>query len=100
MRRKDREITESNDILKIVDEAKILHLGLFDGDYPYVVPLHYSYEYKNEHKYFVYIFSPTAKARIIDKRYSGIYYKRRSSPWLNFSSKVLQYLIFNLGISD
>ena len=41
MRRKDREITESNDILKIVDEAKILHLGLFDGDYPYVVPLHY-----------------------------------------------------------
>ena len=48
MRRKDREITESNDILKIVDEAKILHLGLFDGDYPYVVPLHYGYEYKDE----------------------------------------------------
>lgn len=48
MRRKDREITESNDILKIVDEAKILHLGLFDVDYPYIVPLHYGYEYKDE----------------------------------------------------
>ena len=45
MRRKDREVTELNEILNIVDRAKILHLGLFDADYPYVVPLHYGYEY-------------------------------------------------------
>ena len=45
MRRKDREITEIGEILKIADRAKILHLGLFDGEYPYVVPLHYGYEY-------------------------------------------------------
>ena len=47
MRRKDREVTGINEILKIVDKAKILHLGLFDGEYPYIVPLHYGYEYKN-----------------------------------------------------
>jgi len=47
MRRKDREVTDINEILKIVDKAKILHLGLFDGEYPYIVPLHYGYEYKN-----------------------------------------------------
>lgn len=44
MRRKDREITEIDDILKIVDTAKILHLGLFDEEFPYIVPMHYGYE--------------------------------------------------------
>jgi len=47
MRRIDREVTDINEILKIVDKAKILHLGLFDTEYPYIVPLHYGYEYKD-----------------------------------------------------
>ncbi len=45
MRRKDREITDINEILELVAKTDVLHLGLFDGDYPYVVPLHYGYEY-------------------------------------------------------
>ena len=45
MRRKDREITDIQQILNIISKAKILRLGLFDGEYPYVVPLHYGYEY-------------------------------------------------------
>ncbi len=45
MRRKDREITDINEILGIIDRADILRLGLFDGEYPYVVPLHYGYEF-------------------------------------------------------
>ena len=47
MRRKDREVTEIDDILRIVDKAKILHLGLFDSGYPYVLPLHYGYEFRD-----------------------------------------------------
>jgi len=47
MRRIDREVTDINEILKIVDKAKIIHLGLFDNEYPYIVPLHYGYEYKD-----------------------------------------------------
>ena len=46
MRRKDREVTDLHQILQIVDQAKILHLGLFDEDFPYIVPLHYGYEYR------------------------------------------------------
>jgi len=46
MRRTDREVKEISDILRIVDKARILHLGLFDGEYPYIVPLHFGYEYK------------------------------------------------------
>ncbi|BEU88908.1 pyridoxamine 5'-phosphate oxidase family protein [Selenomonas sp. TAMA-11512] len=45
MRRKDREVKGIEDILSIVKKAKILHLGLFDGVYPYIVPLHYGYEF-------------------------------------------------------
>ena len=45
MRRKDREITDIQQILNIIDKCNILRLGLFDKDYPYVVPLHYGYEY-------------------------------------------------------
>lgn len=46
MRRKDREIKEISEVLDIVERAKILRMGLFDGEYPYIVPLHYGYEYK------------------------------------------------------
>ena len=47
MRRKDREITNIEDVLRIVDRANILHLGLFDSEYPYVIPLHFGYEYSD-----------------------------------------------------
>lgn len=43
MRRKDREISNPGEIRKIIEEAKILHLALFDGEHPYIVPLHYGY---------------------------------------------------------
>ena len=43
MTRRDREITDMNDILFILDKCKFLHLGLVDGDEPYVVPLNYGY---------------------------------------------------------
>ena len=45
MRRKDREVTNIIEILQIIEKEKVLHLALFDADYPYIVPLHYGYEY-------------------------------------------------------
>ncbi len=47
MRRKDREIREIDDILAIINRAQVLRLALIDDDFPYIVPLHYGYEYKN-----------------------------------------------------
>lgn len=43
MTRREREVTDINEIIKILDEAKVLHLGLVDGDEPYVVPMNYGY---------------------------------------------------------
>ena len=32
MRRKDREVTDFNEIIKIIDECEIIRLGIADGD--------------------------------------------------------------------
>ena len=41
MRRNDREVRDRAEIQRILEVAKVLRLGLTDGDYPYIVPLHY-----------------------------------------------------------
>lgn len=41
MRRKDREITDKTAIYEILDRAEELHLGLWDGQEVYVVPLNF-----------------------------------------------------------
>ncbi len=44
MRRKDREITNQAEIEAVLKKAFVCHLGLADGDQPYVVPMNYGYE--------------------------------------------------------
>lgn len=46
--RREREVTDIPEILKILDKSKIVHIGLVDGDEPYVVPMNYGYTYENE----------------------------------------------------
>jgi nitroimidazol reductase NimA-like FMN-containing flavoprotein (pyridoxamine 5'-phosphate oxidase superfamily) len=48
MTRREREVTDINEIIKIMDKAKVLHLGLVDGDEPYVVPMNYGYVFEGE----------------------------------------------------
>ncbi len=48
MRRTDREITDINKIESILKRARYMHLGMFDGSFPYVVPLHYGYQVEND----------------------------------------------------
>lgn len=43
MTRREREVTDMQEILGILDRAKIVHLGMIDGDAPYVVPMNYGY---------------------------------------------------------
>ena len=43
MTRRERQVTDMNEIIRILDTAKVLHLGLVDGDEPYVVPMNYGY---------------------------------------------------------
>ncbi len=52
MRRKDREVTDFQTIISIIDECEILRLGLSDGDYPYIVPLNFAYRIEENQIYF------------------------------------------------
>lgn len=45
MTRREREITDIYEILDIIKKAKVIHLGLSDEGWPYVVPMNYGYEY-------------------------------------------------------
>lgn len=48
MRRKDREITDISEIEKIIKAIKICHLAMVDSfNNPYVVPLNFGYEIKD-----------------------------------------------------
>ncbi len=39
MRRKDREMQDRQEILDVLNRCQTIRLGLFNGDYPYVVPV-------------------------------------------------------------
>ena len=44
MRRKDREITDFNMIRQIIADCDTVHIGLADGDYPYIFPMSFGHE--------------------------------------------------------
>ena len=44
MRKKEKEITEIDDIEKIIKKALCCRIGLVDGDEPYIVPVSFGYE--------------------------------------------------------
>ena len=43
MTRRERQVTDPERILQILDTAKVLHLGLAVDNEPYVVPMNYGY---------------------------------------------------------
>ncbi len=48
MTRRERQVTDMGEIINILDKSKVLHLGLVDGDEPYVVPMNYGYEFVDD----------------------------------------------------
>jgi len=52
MRRKDREVSIIEDIISIINECKVMRIGITDEDGMYIVPLNFGYEYSNGVFYF------------------------------------------------
>ncbi|MBU3803729.1 MAG: pyridoxamine 5'-phosphate oxidase family protein [Candidatus Cellulosilyticum pullistercoris] len=48
MRRKDREITDLNEILSIIKKCDVCRIALFDEAFPYIVPLNFGVEVDKE----------------------------------------------------
>ena len=58
MTRRERQITDRNQILDILDRAGVLRLGLAVNNEPYVVPMNYGYTMEDE-KLVIYLHSAT-----------------------------------------
>jgi Predicted flavin-nucleotide-binding protein len=43
MRRKDREITDLQEILSIMKKCDVCRIAFFDEDYPYIIPMNYGF---------------------------------------------------------
>ena len=41
--KREREVTDLQEILGILDKSKVVHVAMVDGDEPYLVPMNYGY---------------------------------------------------------
>lgn len=49
MRRKDREVTDKNEIIDILNKCNTVRIALNDDyGYPYIVPMNFGYDYKSD----------------------------------------------------
>ena len=47
MTRREQQITDINEIIDILEKSKVVHVGMIDGDEPYVVPMNYGYIFED-----------------------------------------------------
>lgn len=52
MRRKDREITDFQEIIHIIKQCDVCRIALNDGDFPYIVPLNFGLDVQGEQVFF------------------------------------------------
>ncbi len=52
MRRKDREITDFNQIIEIIKKCDVCRIALNDEDFPYIVPLNFGLDVQGEQVFF------------------------------------------------
>lgn len=46
MRRKDRELTNQEDYVQVLEECKVCRIAMIDNGKPYVIPMNFGYEFK------------------------------------------------------
>ena len=56
MTKRERQVTDPQQIREILDKSKVLHLGLAVNNEPYVVPMNYGYTFEDE-KLVIYLHS-------------------------------------------
>ena len=59
MTRRELEITDRSEILDILNRSTIVHIGLTDGDEPYVVPMNYGYTMEEDGTHTLYLHGAT-----------------------------------------
>lgn len=99
MRRKDREITDFNEIMNIINKCDTCRLALFDEEYPYIVPLNFGLEIKDNQLYLYFhcanegkkldLIKKNNKATFeMDCEHNIILYKERMSCTMGYASVI------------
>ena len=55
MRRKDREITNLDEVIDILEHTDVIRLAMNNGDFPYIVPVNFCYELTANNQFIFYI---------------------------------------------
>lgn len=68
MRRRDREVTDVNDIQSIIDKCDVVRIAINDDTYPYIIPVNFGYELNGD-KLTLFFHSSTEgyKHKVIEK---------------------------------
>jgi len=64
MRRKDREITDLNEILEITKKCDVCNIAFFDDEYPYIIPMNFGFS--NQDKELVLYFHCATSGKKLD----------------------------------
>ncbi|NLJ41973.1 MAG: hypothetical protein GX352_10275 [Clostridiales bacterium] len=67
MRRSDRQVFGRENICGLLDLFDTIHLGISDGEYPYVVPLNFGYEFDDDLVIYFHCGLHGKKLRLIEK---------------------------------
>lgn len=59
MTRRERQVTDMGEIREILEKGKVVHIGMIDGDEPYVVPMNYGYTMDEDGKLSLYLHGAT-----------------------------------------
>lgn len=57
MRRKDREVKDVHEIIKILEKCKVCRVAMVDNELPYIVPLNFGFSIKNDNELSLYFHS-------------------------------------------
>lgn len=99
MRRKDREITDFDEMMRIVEKCDTCRLAINDGDYPYIVPLNFGTDVEDGQLY-LYFHSANAGTKLdllaknnkvtfeMDCEHNIILYKERMSCTMGYASVI------------
>lgn len=99
MRRKDREITDFDEMMRIVEKCDTCRLAINDGEYPYIVPMNFGTDVEEEQLY-LYFHSANAGTKLdllkknnkvtfeMDCEHNIILYQERMSCTMGYASVI------------
>jgi len=67
MRHADREIRDKEIIKAILDMCDVINIGMFDEEYPYVLPVNFGYEYEENLVFYMHHAVDGYKNRLVER---------------------------------